>query len=426
MLRSHIVFVAVIPVACAQSVTSSVVPDAPVIDDTFVLDAVDRDAQQALQDAYDAAQLDAPRRTDVVSEESGAAPLRVRALRMPQSGDAIGAVLSDGTIARLESVGKDSDTPAARSYRLRRDPGIRDVQDLMLMQRGMGVMVISPERRLAMLCAPAYNLTNDLTCRGRSRGDLVPYFPDLMGGVRAVYPIEFWATCALMESGAVRCWGRNELGLLGQSTRQYFTAIPEPPIRMPPAVDVLPTGLYNCAATRDGDVYCWGQLPSTFFGTPSPVSGTPIPQRVPSLSNVRRLYGNYNIVCALTHSGQIWCWGRNGIHGGSLWLQRPVEPWTAVRIEDYDDVIDMTLEPRCVLHRTGRLSCVHWREDLDVLRAEAPASVGRVVEITRCGESYMPDINAAFPEAVLMLNERGEVYIWHPRTIPLRRVPIEN
>jgi alpha-tubulin suppressor-like RCC1 family protein len=80
-------------------------------------------------------------------------------------------------------------------------------------------------------------------------------------------------TCAALESGAARCWGRNNIGQLGGGT------ITEGPT--PAALDVVgPTGegtltgvvqltagvVNTCARTAASEVYCWGESVRGQFG----------------------------------------------------------------------------------------------------------------------------------------------------------------
>lgn len=70
-----------------------------------------------------------------------------------------------------------------------------------------------------------------------------------------------WCACA--ASGNVYCWGYNEGGQAGDGTREYATD-PVKVIGLPgPAAQVRTTTDATCALLTSGKVYCWG---SNFYG----------------------------------------------------------------------------------------------------------------------------------------------------------------
>jgi len=65
-------------------------------------------------------------------------------------------------------------------------------------------------------------------------------------------------TCALTESGEVRCWGENGVGQIGDESTGDFAA-QSVAIPLPSAtVDLDTGGLHTCAVLDNGRVYCWG------------------------------------------------------------------------------------------------------------------------------------------------------------------------
>lgn len=84
-----------------------------------------------------------------------------------------------------------------------------------------------------------------------------------LGGPVAAISAGLAHTCALMEEGAVRCWGSNEYGELGTGSTDHLMDEPgEKPSIVPlggPAVAISAGANYTCALTKAGAVRCWGR-----------------------------------------------------------------------------------------------------------------------------------------------------------------------
>ncbi len=66
-------------------------------------------------------------------------------------------------------------------------------------------------------------------------------------------------SCAVLETGALHCWGANEVGQLGDGTTIVTRATASVPAQTGPAVArACASDTVTCAALRDGRVQCWG------------------------------------------------------------------------------------------------------------------------------------------------------------------------
>jgi alpha-tubulin suppressor-like RCC1 family protein len=121
--------------------------------------------------------------------------------------------------------------------------------------------------------------------------------------------------CAALGSGAVRCWGYNAGGQLGNGTRTNSN------LPVPVAVDNVRRGPsvsggagFSCALRADGTARCWGNDGSGELGDAAsrPASSTPV--TVTGLTQAMSISAGYNSACALRADGTVWCWG-GGAYG---------------------------------------------------------------------------------------------------------------
>lgn len=132
-------------------------------------------------------------------------------------------------------------------------------------------------------------------------------------------------TCVLQAGGVVRCWGRNTFGNLGlgdtNNRGDAAGEMPPPPVPLGgPAVRVTVGEFHACALMASGAVRCWG------FGGDGRL-GRGDEQSIGDQSSDNMLFdinvggtvsdifaGGYH-TCALLTSGQVRCWGRGYLLG---------------------------------------------------------------------------------------------------------------
>ena len=132
----------------------------------------------------------------------------------------------------------------------------------------------------------------------------------LGSGVQAISASENH-TCALTAGGAVRCWGFNGNGELGDGTRtDRLTSVLVSGLGS--GVQAISTGTsHSCALTTGGGVKCWGYNSSGELGDGTTVNGLTVVQASGLGSGVQAISAGDSFTCALTTGGAVRCWGFN-------------------------------------------------------------------------------------------------------------------
>jgi len=126
-------------------------------------------------------------------------------------------------------------------------------------------------------------------------------------------------TCALMSGGAVKCWGYNYYGQLGDgTTTDSSTPVDVSGLSGVAAIDV--GGYFACALTSGAGVKCWGdngygQLgDGTTIESPTPVDVSGLAGGVSAISaGTNYSSDGSDHACALTSAGAVKCWGLNDV-----------------------------------------------------------------------------------------------------------------
>lgn len=165
--------------------------------------------------------------------------------------------------------------------------------------------------------------------------------------------------CAILEGGAVACFGANNVGQLGDGRGGKGSSSVPRPTGIERAVELAVAGSRSCARLEDGEIRCWGQRfggaadahpakGKTWFDAPIAVAsgaislavgrehacavrtggevvclgsnedgqcGHPMsgpldaPRVVAGVPAARTVYAGERTSCARTVTGEVWCWG---------------------------------------------------------------------------------------------------------------------
>ena len=154
----------------------------------------------------------------------------------------------------------------------------------------------------------------------------------LASGVRSI-TAGGYHTCAVMDTGGVKCWGYNGNGQLGDGTLGNKVTPADVSGLSAGVVSVAGGDLHTCAVTTGGGAKCWGDNSEGQVGDGTMLTRT-LPVDVSGLtSGVRVMALGWRHTCAVTSGGGMKCWGRQ-YHGqlGNGTLYNPVGQTTPVDV----------------------------------------------------------------------------------------------
>jgi len=135
----------------------------------------------------------------------------------------------------------------------------------------------------------------------------------------------WYHTCVITTTGDVRCWGRNNYGQLGQGNTvtigddELPNVIPAVNIGEAKAQTLVAGEFHTCALVNGGKVRCWGRSNVGQLGLASTNSIGDNEQPwsvsdVPLGATAEALAAGRDHTCALVAGGKVRCWGGN-THG---------------------------------------------------------------------------------------------------------------
>jgi len=131
-------------------------------------------------------------------------------------------------------------------------------------------------------------------------------------------------TCAITSEGEAKCWGKNHFGRLGNGSNSLWSTTPENVIDLGGVAIGLSAGNeHTCALLNSGGVRCWGSNSSDELGVAEKKKVSKTPMDVVGLdSGVTTITTGYSKSCAISNSGIVKCWGWIG---SSMFLDMPTE-----------------------------------------------------------------------------------------------------
>lgn len=116
-------------------------------------------------------------------------------------------------------------------------------------------------------------------------------------------------TCTVVDDRTVKCWGRNDYGQLGNAKKDD-SPVPVEVKGIKDAVAVAVGAFHSCALLNVGAVECWGSNEYSQLGDHT-FPYREVPVRVTALSGVIAITAGGGHNCAIRGDRTVYCWGWN-------------------------------------------------------------------------------------------------------------------
>lgn len=185
-------------------------------------------------------------------------------------------------------------------------------------------------------------------------------------------------TCALLETDEVKCWGSGQNGRLGQGIGEGDLGIDEEPADIPAIdlgggvpVQIAAGGGHACAVMQSGELRCWGRndMGQLGLGNTQDVGIDEVPGAVPAIDLgmgvvAEQVAAGANHTCALLGGGTVLCFGADaagqlGTPGAAVVVGDDESPSasTPVLLPEFVVLIAGRFNHTCVSYDTGTLQC---------------------------------------------------------------------
>lgn len=203
-------------------------------------------------------------------------------------------------------------------------------------------------------------------------------------------------SCAVLATGAIRCWGPNTDGCLGDGTLSTNWRLPNAVVGISDAREVTTGGNFSCARHASREVSCWGRNVEGQIGTGTTGGFVPLPRMVVGLTDVVELEAGNNHTCARVESGRVFCWGVN--NRGQLGDGTTVNRANPTPVVGLTDAVEIAVggSHSCARRTSGQVVC--WGSNVSgqigdgsgVLNRTTPVAVATLsdADLLSAGEQH--------------------------------------
>ena len=208
------------------------------------------------------------------------------------------------------------------------------------------------------------------------------------------------AACVLLDNGAVRCWGGSNGGQLGQANYESI-GDDEIPFEASDvdvggkATQIVAGASHVCALLENGAVRCWGVAAELGYGNSNNIGDDETPASAGDVDvggKAIQLAASEQHTCALLVGGSVRCWGWGGYgelgYGNTENIGDDETPASAGDVDVGGAVTQIAAGPEmtCALLSTGAVRCwgiggtggLGYGNQADIGDDETPASAGDV------------------------------------------------
>jgi len=228
-------------------------------------------------------------------------------------------------------------------------------------------------------------------------------------------------TCALLNTGAVNCWGRNGNGRLGNGSTTNSSApvaVNAFTVGSATAVSITAGALHTCALLNTGAVNCWGYNSAGQLGDGSTTNRlAPVAVNAFTVGSATAvsITAGYNHTCALLNTGAVNCWGYNG--DGQLGNGSTADSLVPVAVSAFiGGVTAVSITAggfhTCALLNTGAVNCWGYNGFGQLGNgSSADSSAPVAVNAFTVGSATAVSITAGYNHTCALLNT-GAVNCW--------------
>jgi alpha-tubulin suppressor-like RCC1 family protein len=231
-------------------------------------------------------------------------------------------------------------------------------------------------------------------------------------------------SCALLSTGAVKCWGDNDKGELGNGTTTS-SLIPVAVTGLPHAnaitaggeldthrspetlINTVPGG-HTCALIAGGVIECWGY---NYYGQlgRGTYDDSVTPVLVTAISGARAISAGAAHVCALVSGGVVECWGDG--YEGQLGTGSNADSSSPVTVTGIANATAISAggDESCARLGNGGVKC--WGNNSDGQLGNGSRIAESWVPVTVKGIAKVTAVSVAYDHACARLSN-GDVKCW--------------